>query len=266
MTRTAIAVGALVVMGAVGEAWAALSVSVTPPVLDLSIPLGVKKTYTLQVGNLGDMEIRVTPRVMDLTLDPTGAALPAEPGSSARSCAKWVSLDLGAFSLDPGESREREMVLSIPRGVSGGYYCVVVFEAVPVGRNAPQSQLSIAARTGTIILETVPRSYEREGDIVESRVSKRADGEMEVVAYFANTGNVHVQVRPSCVIKSREGKVVDRVKMEAGTGTVLPEGTRRMAGIWSNKRKMVRGDYTAEIAVEYRGRKRATRSVEFRIE
>jgi hypothetical protein len=266
MTRTALAVAVLAVLGAVGETWAALSVSVTPPMLELSVPPGGKKTYTLQVGNLGDMAIRVTPRVMDLALNPTGAALPSEPGSSARSCAQWVALDLRSFSLDPGESREREIVLSIPRGVSGGYYCVVIFEAVPAARNTVESQLSIATRTGTIIMETVPRSYLREGDIVESRVSKRADGEMEIVAYFTNTGNVHVQVRPSCVIRSREGRVVDRVKMEAGTGTVLPEGTRRMAGIWSNKRKMVQGDYTAEIAVDYRGRKRATRSIEFRIE
>jgi len=266
MTRTAVAVAALIVMVAVGEAWAALSVSVTPPMLDLSVPPGGKKTFTLQVGNLGDMAIRVTPRVMDLSLSATGAALPGEPGSSARSCAKWVSLDLSAFSLDPGESRGREMVLSVPRGVSGGYYCVVIFEAVPAARDAAESQLAITTRTGTIVMETVPRSYVREGDIVDGRVSGGVGDGMEIVAHFTNTGNVHVQVRPSCVIKSREGRIVDRVKLEAGTGTVLPEGTRRMAGIWSNKRKMVPGEYTAEIAVDYRGRKRATRSVVFRIE
>jgi hypothetical protein len=141
-----------------------------------------------------------------------------------------------------------------------------MFEAVPAARSSDGSQLSIAARTGTIVLETVPRSYVREGEIVEARASAKRGGEVEIVGYFRNTGNVHAQVRPSCVIRNGEGRVVDRVKMDAGTGTVLPGGTRQLSGVWKNKAKMLRGYYTAEVAADYRGRKRAVRSVGFTIE
>jgi hypothetical protein len=89
---------------------------------------------------------------------------------------------------------------------------------------------------------------------------------VEIVGYFRNTGNVHAQVRPSCVIRNGEGRVVDRVKMDAGTGTVRPGGTRQLSGVWKNKAKMLRGYYTAEVAADYRGRKRAVRSVGFTIE
>ena len=244
---------------------AALSISVSPPILELAQPPGTKKALMLTIRNSGDVRVMITPMIMDLKLSETGAALPVKRGSGARSCADWLAMDTSAFELAPDERAKREVTLSVPRGASGGAYCVVTFEAEPVSDGIGDSHLSIATRTGTIVMETASRRSARLGELVDAKASRSADA-VGIIAYFKNTGDIHVRIRPSCVIKDSNGRIVDRIEMDAGTGTVLPGGLRRISGTWQNKRKMIPARYVAEIAVDYRGPRRAKANVDFTIQ
>ncbi len=255
-------VAVMPVTGALG----ALSISVAPPLLDLSIPPGGNESFRLTVRNIGDIDVRIKPSIADLELTPTGEAVPVEPAGGKWSCAEWITLDLSEFTLAPGDRRNIDFTIKVPMGVRGGRYCVITFEASPI-RRRHQSGFSVSTKTGTIIMETVPRRTTRSGEISSLKVTTfPEEGEVRLVALFKNTGNVHVKIKPGAVIKNTEGRIVDRVKMNAGTGTVLPDGVRKITGIWSNKRKMKPGSYLAEVYVDYRGRKRATESVRFDIE
>jgi hypothetical protein len=248
------------------NALAAISISVLPPILDLSVPSGEKKEFSLTIKNLGASRVEVSPAVMDLVLSPTGAALPVGPGEGAPSCAAWVSMDGSDFSLGAGESAVRDVVLEVPRGVAGGAYCVIAFEAHEAKSDVPGPSLNISARTGAIIMETASRRSRRSGEIIDIKTSRGAGSELGVVAMFKNTGEIHLSIRPSCVIRNSEGRVIDRLKADAGTGTVLPGGVRQIRGDWDNKRKMVPGTYTAEVSVDFTGGRRVTGSVEFTID
>jgi len=68
------------------------------------------------------------------------------------------------------------------------------------------------------------------------------------------------------VIKDGKGRIIDRIPLEAGTGTVFPDGVRDFPGTWSNPRKMVKGKYTAEVRINYRGRRQARAEKIFSIE
>ena len=255
----------LLAMAPLSEALAAISISVLPPILDLSIPPGGREEFSLTVKNLGGTMIEVSPSVMDLVLGPTGAALPVGPGEGAPSCAAWVSMDESGFSLGPGESLVRDVVFDVPRGVAGGRYCVIVFEAREAQSDVPGPSLNISTRTGTIILETASRRSKRSGEIVEIKATRKEAGEVGVVAMFKNTGEIHLKIRPSCLIRSSEGRVIDRLKPDAGTGTVLPGGIRKIQGTWRNERKMLPGTYRAEVSADFTGGRRVTESVQFTI-
>ena len=77
---------------------------------------------------------------------------------------------------------------------------------------------------------------------------------------------MHVKARGSILIKDSKGQVVDRVPLEVGTGTVLPDGVREFRGTWSNRRKMKKGDYTGEVSVSCSGIGAVLSSVDFSIE
>ena len=265
MKKTAAILIPVVAVVPVSKLCAALSISVIPPILEISVPPGGEKAFKLTVKNTGSIKVVMTPSVMDLELSPTGAALPMDLGTSSWSCADWVGMDTQQFVLGPGEKKETEVLFKVPRGVSGGRYCVIIFEANPRGADEEQADLAISARTGTIIMESIPRRAVRSGEISEVDVTE-GSGAVDIVAYFRNTGNIHVGIRPGCVIRNSDGRIIDRVKMSAGTGTVLPEGTRRISGAWTNERKMEPGTYTAEVSADFKGGRRATQSVQFSID
>jgi hypothetical protein len=266
MRRSAAIIVPLLVVAPLSNALAAISVSVLPPILDLSVPPGGRKEFSLTIKNLGSSMIEVSSDIMDLVLGPTGAALPVGPGEGAPSCAAWVKMDKSGFSLGPGESLVRDVVFEVPRGVAGGRYCVITFEAREAERKAPGASLNISARTGTIIMETASRRSKRSGEIIDMKIARSAADEVGVVALFKNTGEIHLKIRPSCLIRSTEGRVIDRLKADAGTGTVLPGGTRQIQGTWGNERKMLPGTYRAEVSVDFTGGRRVTRSVDFTID
>jgi hypothetical protein len=248
------------------NALAGLSLSVVPPILDLAVPPGEKKEFTLTIKNLGDSRVEVSPAVMDLALGKTGAAMPVEAGQGAPSCAGWVAMDLSGFSLGPGASVSRNVMFKVPRGVAGGAYCVIVFKAQEAEPRGAGSSLNISTRTGTILMETTTRRSRSSGEIVELAATRLESGGVAVVGLFKNTGEVHLQIRPSCVIRNSEGRVVDRLKTDAGTGTVLPGGIRQISGTWDDKRKMEPGTYQAQMAVDFKGGSRVTRDLGFTIE
>ncbi len=266
MRRTAAIMLPLIAVVPLGNAFAALSVSVLPPILDLSVPPGDRNEFSLTVKNLGGSKVEVSPAVMDVMLNPTGAALPVGPGEGAPSCAAWVSMDENGFSLEPGESTVRRVVFEVPRGVAGGTYCVIVFEAREAERSTPGPSLNISTRTGTIIMETASRRSRRGGEITDVKVTRNGEHQVGIVASFRNTGEVHLKIRPSCLISNPEGRVVDRLDSDAGTGTVLPGGIREIRATWDNERKMVPGTYEAQLSVDFAGGRRVTGNVEFAID
>jgi hypothetical protein len=266
MHRSAAIIIPLIAVVPLSNTFAALSVSVLPPILDLSVPPGDKKEFSLTVKNLGGSRVEVSPAVMDVMLGPTGAALPVEPGEGAPSCAAWVSMDESGFSLGPGESAVRDVVFAVPRGVAGGAYCVIVFEAREAGMSTPGPSLNISTRTGTIIMETASRRSRRSGEIIDVKIVRNGEHRMDIIALFKNTGEIHLKIRPSCLIRSREGRVIDRLKTDAGTGTVLPGGIRQIRAAWDNQRKMVPGTYEAQVSADFTGGRRVTGDVGFAID
>jgi len=254
-----------------------ISITVAPPLVETSIAGGGLRTFKLVVSNLGNKSVDIQGYTCDLKLNPDGTPFVLEAGISSYSCAKWIELTDDKFTLDPGSKKEIGAKIRVPRGVRGGKYAVILFESLS-SASTKRGNVILGARLGTIIMVSIPWTLKREAKISQIRVEKApiSPGEgrqrktliqpINFIISFKNTGNVHIEANGSVVIKNDEGRIIDRIPLEVGTGTVLPEGVRDFQGSWSNPRKMVKGKYTAEARISFGGRRQARREKTFSIE
>jgi hypothetical protein len=245
---------------------AVVSLGVTPPIIDLEVPGGGSHVMDLTVYNAGDTALKVTVYATAIELGPEGTPFPLETAEGKWSCAGWITLDNGVFELAPEDQTVVHATLKVPNGSSGGRYAAILFEATQAAVEAGPGDIAIGTRVGAIVLETIPHTLVRSGEIKEVEVLGRSADQLDFVVHFLNTGNVHLKATGSIAIKDSEGSIVDRVPLEVGTGTVLPDGVRKFRGTWSNPRRMEKGAYTGEVRVSCPGMGAALGSVDFSLE
>lgn len=253
-----------------------ISITVTPPLVETSIPAGGLRSFKLVVSNLGNSPVDIQGYTCDLKLNPDGTPLILDPGVSSYSCAKWIELTEDKFTLDPGSKKAIGARIKVPRGVRGGRYAVILFESLSSGRRK-RGNVMLGARLGTIVMVSIARTLKREAKISQIKVEdapvsprKRRQGKtliqpVDFIVSLKNMSNVHIRAKGSVVIKNDKGRIIDRIPLETGTGTVFPDGVRDFQGTWSNPRKMVKGKYTAEARISYKGRRQARAEKTFSI-
>jgi len=254
-----------------------ISITVAPPLVETSIAAGGLRTFKLVISNTGNKPVDIEGYTCDLKLNLDGTPLVLEPGLSSYSCAKWIELTNDKFTLDQGSKKEIGAKIRVPRGVRGGRYAVILFESLS-SASTKRGNVILGARLGTIVMVSIPWTLKREAEISQIRVEKapvspREGGQgktliqpVDFIVSLKNMGNVHIQANGSVVIKNDEGRIIDRIPLEVGTGTVLPEGVRDFQASWSNLRKMVKGKYIAEARINYRGRRQARAEKAFSIQ
>lgn len=229
---------------------AAFSLSVSPYFLEFEVPGGGVRTFTITLYNEGDEAVEVKGYTRSLHLSLAGEPQPGESEKGVFSCAPWISLRPSHFTIQPKGKEKVAGVLKVPRGQKGGRYASILFETVP---KEVKDGLTISARLGVVAMLSIPRTLRKKGEIVSLSSSPVEQG-MSFKAIFRNTGNVHLKATSTVVIMDSEGRVVDRVNLEGGTGTVLPSEEREFSGIWMRKSKMSPGkEYTAEVRVVFPG-------------
>jgi len=254
-----------------------ISITVAPPLVETSIPAGGLRSFRLVVSNLGNSAVDIQGYACDLKLNEDGTPLVLDPGVSSYSCAKWIELTEDKFTLDAGTKKAIGATVKVPRGERGGRYAVILFESLSSGKRK-RGNVILGARLGTIMMVSIPWTLKREAEIFQIRVEEAANAPSEsrqgkistkpvnFIVSLKNMGNVHISAKGSVVIKDGKDGIIDRIPLEAGTGTVFPDGVRNFQGTWSNPRKMAKGNYTAEARISYRGRTQARAEKTFSIE
>ncbi|MBC7216789.1 MAG: hypothetical protein H5U36_01140 [Candidatus Caldatribacterium sp.] len=205
-----------------GVAWGRLSLSVSPPLVELALPPGGVKRFTVSLTNEGEVNALVAVRFVSFALSPDGEVVFLEE-PDAFSLAPWMSTKgKNPLVLRGGEKRELLFEIRVPHRGQGGRYGAVLFEALPA---ETPSGMAVGIRLGTLILGTFPHSSGARGKIVDLRVEK---GRIEVEV--ENVGDVHFPVSEGeVVVKTDVGRVLRRVHLE-GTGLLLPGGRRLLQG------------------------------------
>jgi hypothetical protein len=253
------------VMLAVAKCETAISLGVAPPIIELSVPQGGVHMFDLRVCNQGDGPLSIRAYVLGIKLAVDGTPIPLKEGEGQWSCANWTTLDKTEFELPSGKTQAVRATIRVPWGVAGGRYATILFEATPILPYRITSEVALGARVGAIVMESVPHTLVKDGEVLEARISDSKKNAVVFTVEFRNTGNVHVKAKGSVVIKNIKGRIIDTVPLNVDTGTVLPGSIRVFEATWSNPKRMEKGDYSAEVRINYGGMKAALGVVHFHL-
>ena len=106
-----------------------INLSISPPVLYLSIKPGEKLTYEIWAENLGDSALDVTPSLLDFEADnKTGQPVIKQTGTF-----KHIKVNNGlttfgeSFTLEPKQKRSVPITIDIPRSEQEEEYAMTIF-------------------------------------------------------------------------------------------------------------------------------------------
>ncbi|NMB13552.1 MAG: hypothetical protein GX977_14840 [Firmicutes bacterium] len=244
--------------------------SVDPDLLDLSGIAGATVARPLVIENRSDQAIRVEGRATTLAFDDEGELILDDVESSTASCADWIEVKPDVVEIRPRARQVVRMMLSIPKGESGGKYANVIFTATPVaeGESTTPSASEWSGESGTVVFLKVGKEFETIGELTPITVD---DGGPSVGTVFGtvfkNTGTIHVKPRASMALKRRvmpesipgieyvgPGSLVDVNSLDLGeeANVVLPGGIRAFHVALSGQ--LEPGDYVVEFLVHYGGK------------
>jgi len=238
-----------------------VALSVSPPLVELSMAQGGDRSFDITITNDGDRPFRAQAQMADLVLNQAGDPVPRPAGSDKWSVAPWVTVDGKAIDLQPGEQKKVRCRLRVPRGQSGGRYGALLFAAQRESELA-SSGMRIETRTGPVLMITVARTERRKAEVADVKMSAAEGAEVLVTATLRNSGNAHFRALGEVMIRDSAKRVVGRLRLDGGTGTVLPDGVRNFTGRWDAKRAAP-GRYQAEARFRAAGLVTVNRAVEF---
>ncbi|MEA4884586.1 MAG: hypothetical protein VB144_13215 [Clostridia bacterium] len=239
--------------------------SVDPGDLDLSYPAGATAAKSLVIENRSDQTIRIEGRAIPLAYDEEGELIFEGLEPSTSSCADWIELRPNAAEIKPRSRQVVRMMISIPKGESGGKYANVIFTATPVSTGETPTW---SGESGAVVFLKVGKEFETTGELSPIAIE---DGGPSVGMVFSaalrNTGSIHMKPRASVTIKKRvmpesvpgieyvgPGSLVNVNSVDLGEeeNVVLPGGTRAFNVAISGR--LEPGDYVVEFLVNYGGK------------
>ncbi len=225
--------------------------TIFPAKLSLDVSKGSEYNGFIKVTNAGDSVVAVLPDVQDI-LPTSGASgfnyMPKAPGIT--SLVDWVQISRKPFELKPNESKEVPFTIKVPSDASAGSRFAVLFFATG---SSGGGQLNVSARTGTVILLTVPGDVKQTGEVLNFILSKFVWSNQPIGFKFdfQNTGTVYFEPKGIITITNIFGKKI--VEIPVAGQVVLPTGMRSIGAVWEKPGYLL-GIYNVHLAVSVTGK------------
>lgn len=222
---------------------------VSPVRTDVSIPAGTSQQLTITVSNVTTDVSSYDVVVNDFTAsgDESGEPqilLDANKYAPTHSLKRLVG-NLSTVTLQPGESKNILVSITIPKGYkAGGYYGAIRFTP-HTADGAANKNVTLSASVGSLVLVTVPGNINEEMSVA-SLDARKSVGPNQIdsprviffdnksingVVRFQNGGDVQEQPFGKLVLKNWRGKQLATYEINNGTprGNVLPDSIRKFS-------------------------------------
>jgi len=206
---------------------------------------------------------------MDLSLDVNGVPLLTKISKKNGQWARFVTLDENSFRVNSKQSKKVHVTLKTPRsGFGGGYFAVVFNTSALKSRNQNKNNnvMVIGGQLPTLFIGEIPRIGTRKVKVVNAAINKAPytkDKPFKLRFLLNNTGTTHVNVVGDVLLRHNK-KVVARLKLESGSGLILPKGRRYFVTNWDKFDKHISKNLTAEARFSYPSG-RITKKLKFKI-
>ncbi len=239
----------------------AQSISVTPPLFQLSVRPGDIWQSTVRVVNPNEFPLTVYAEVVNFVPEGEGGQGKFMPimndDEVSATLAEWIDIQDGPYIIPEGQSHEISFIVDVPKDAApGGHFAAILISTEP-----PKDELGSLALVTT---QTVASLFftRIEGDVIESAQIREFSvmdrsielPEAEFSLRFENKGNVHIQPRGDIVITNMWGKERGLIPVNHGThfGNVLPTSIRDFRFTWKGERSLTDiGRYKAIATLAY---------------
>ncbi len=218
---------------------------ISPGSMDMQVPEGQHSLPSITVRNDSDKPMDFEVELVGYGQGISGSTEVLEPDTNPLSAVAYISFDPTEFYLEPGESQEVNLTVSIPAGTDGGRYAVVLVVATPRDEEA----IKTVSRLGVLVRLTITGSHlVQQGSIKLIGSEPVESGKpIPIKATYANEGNVHYTVQSSVTIFDAQGAVLNEV--EGKPAVVLPGYSRELIAEWIPDRELEPGIYDALASV-----------------
>ena len=256
----------LLILPASLRAQDALTVSVTPPLFQLTIGPGEFWASSLKIVNSNEFDVTYYTSVVNFETNGeggTGKFIPlidefGDAEKNTHSLASWIDITDEPILVPKGQSYNVPLTVTIPENAEPGGHSA----AVLVGTQPPEDDtdtgptVSVSSFVSSLFFVRV------QGDVVErarirefvTKDTLYEKPEAQFVLRFENTGTVHVQPQGNITIYNMWGKERGNVSINQNSnfGNVLPDSVRRFEFMWSGDFSPFDiGRYSAVVTLAY---------------
>lgn len=242
-----------------------MSVSVTPPLIQLTIGPGETWSSTLKVVNNNAIEATYFASVVDFSAEGENGQGTFSPlirkgplSSNSYSLASWLLLASTSVSVPPGKSAELPFTVNVPVDAEpGGHYAAVLIGTDPGAIQLQGPTMRIASYVSSLIFVKIRGETVEQGRIREFRTSESQyeSPAADFILRFENTGTTHVKPQGDIVIYNMWGKKRGELQVNDDSGNfgnVLPHSTRKFTFTWVGESDFLDiGRYSAVTTLTY---------------
>lgn len=240
-----------------------LAITVTPPLIQLSIGPGETWNSVLKVVNNNTYAVTYYSQVVDFSPegeDGQGSLIPlvgTTGTGESMTLGHWVSLSKEPITVESGESKDIPFTVSIPRDASpGGHYAAILVGTQPPPDTTSGPAMKVSSFVTSLLFVKIQGEVVERGNIREffSNNTLYDAPKADFTLRFENDGNVHLQPKGNISIYNMWGKERGRVEINKDTnfGVVLPKSTRKFAFSWEGQWSVYDiGRYRAEVTLGF---------------
>jgi len=240
----------------------AFTMTVTPPLFQLSLSPGERWSSQLKVVNNNPYNITVYGTVTDFRATGEGgrgAFLPlpelAPKQESTHSLGTWIAISSDPIIVPAEQSANIPFTINVPENAEpGGHYAAIL-----VGTRPPKtegSMVSVSSMISSLLFVRVGGNIVEEGVIREFSNDKTFYKKPEVTftVRFENKGNVHLLPQGNITIYNMWGKQrgIIPINQDSDFGNVLPDSIRKFIFTWEGDENFFEiGRYKAVATIAY---------------
>lgn len=222
------------------------AIKVSPAIIELIAAPGEVSEVTVTVTNIADVPIpiKASPQAF--------SEIPQNLSDAQRDifdASRWIELIEADFILDPGESQNVRVAVTVPTDAEpGGHYATVYMRSLIPSEVVPESRLYLTARVGILAFLIVKGDIRENADFPVLRTANvHSHLPVTFETTFRNMGNVHLL--PSGVVKIYNWRNQEIEQVQMKPQIVLPGQEFRFLTEWSPSALL--GQYTAQVEMRY---------------
>lgn len=231
------------------------SVAISPASIDTKVKRGASYMQTFTLTNNTGTRLRFRCFANDMWYDEQNKRLNGRPGTLPRSASLWMQFTPSEIVVEPNSSAVVKAVITFPRGVSGSFYTVPVFDVMPADKPSTatvaqedMATTSIGIRFRGLMMFTTEEGSEYNVEIMSGRIlPPTVSSELELNLDLRNRGTAHAKLRGAFAILNSSGGLVGRGNIEEKR--YLPSQRDTIKSKWSGE--LPPGNYTCVVTLSY---------------